>query len=262
MKKLISFLVIILFLTYSPKTLGQIDVDLTDIKTNKTIPFSQIFETYKIDPKLPTMFITWSGEWCKPCIELIERYNICDLSMVNIITVNVDSEVKLKEIIQKGYHTTWTKTFNFHGNLGENKKGFDNVFNVSLAPLVLFFENGKMTDALIKYDLFPYLLLDKGRVTDIKFIWNSQKDLNELAWSFYLNVNDKALLEQAKTWASRSIELNKNYHNTDTLAALLFKTGNYTEALKMAKQAIEIAKTTGTDYNTTTNLINQIIEKL
>lgn len=262
MKKLLSVLVIILFFSYSPRISAQIDVDLTDIKTNKTIAFSQIFKTYNIDQKLPTMVITWSGEWCKPCLELIERYNNCDLSMVNIITVNIDSEGKLNEIIQKGYHTKWTKTFNFHSNLGENKKGFDNVFNVSSAPLILYFENGKMTDALISYSLYPYLLLDNGRINDVKFIWNSQKDLNSLAWSFYLNENDKALLEQAKTWAIRSIELDKNYHNTDTLAALLFKTGNYTEALKMAKQAIEIAKTTNTDYNTTTNLINQIIEKL
>ena len=77
-----------------------------------------------------------------------------------------------------------------------------------------------------------------------------------------LKTDDKSKLEEAKEWVIRSIELDKNYSNTDTYAALLFKTGVYTKSLKVAKDAIEIAKENDEDYSTTTDLINAVIEKL
>jgi tetratricopeptide (TPR) repeat protein len=96
----------------------------------------------------------------------------------------------------------------------------------------------------------------------VKFIWNSFDDLNSLAWKYYRTENSMEKLEEAKKWVVRSIELNKNYNNIDTYAALLFKTGKYTEALKKAKEAIEMAKENDENYDSTTELINEIIEKL
>ncbi|WP_100611106.1 tetratricopeptide repeat protein [Confluentibacter lentus] len=261
MKRLVSLIAINLFLIYSQSVSGQIDADLTDLKTGKNTGFRYIDNIDGINKNAPTLLITWSGEFCLPCVELINRYNSCDLSMLNIITVNVDYEKDLDKVLAKGYHLKWNKSFNFHGNIGK-KGGFDSVFNINNAPMLIFLDNKLILEIGFSPAAFPYLLVQNGFINDIKFIWNSPKDLNELAWSYYKNENDKDLLEKAKTWAIRSIELDKNYNNTDTLAALLYKTGNYTEALKMAKQAIEIAKINNTDYNTTTNLINQIIEKL
>ena len=260
MKKIILTL-IFLFSLHSSEIYGQIDVSLIEIKTGKTIGFSRIFDTYNTNNKVPTLVITWSGEFCLPCIELINRYNNCDLSMLNIITVNIDYEKDIDKVLAKGYHLKWSKSFNFHGNIGK-KGGFDSIFNINTAPMLIYLMDEKIIDIGFSLEAFPYLLVEKGAINDVKFIWNSHQDLNELAWSYYKNESNKELLEKAKTWAIRSIELDKNYHNTDTLAALLFKTGNYTEALKMAKQAIEIAKANKIDFNSTTNLINQIIEKL
>ncbi|CAM1339271.1 tetratricopeptide repeat protein [Tenacibaculum aestuarii] len=250
------------FLLLTNFSFSQIAVDITDIKSNKTISFSKIFSEYNIKKELPTLVITWSGKWCDPCVKLINRYNQCDLSMVNIITVNVDRENSLNDVLKQGIHLKWKNSLNFHANLGKGKKGFDNVFNTSLAPLILYLDNGKISDALINYNIFPYRLIETGRVKDVQFIWNSSDDLNSLAWSYYKNNNSPEKLEEAIKWIIRSIELNKNYYNLDTYAALLFKTGKHTEALKKAKEAIEKAKEDNKNYNSTTELINKIIEKL
>jgi tetratricopeptide (TPR) repeat protein len=260
MKKQLIFLA--LFLTLTNIAFSQIDVNITDLKNNKTVSFNEIYSEYNIDKELPTLVITWSGEWCFPCIRLINRYNECDLSMVNIITINVDDENSLEDVLEKGYHLKWDKSFNFHANIGEDKKGFDYIFNLSSAPLVLYLVNGKINDALISYEIYPYVLFEVDSIDDVKFIWNSFDDLNSLAWKYYRTENSMEKLEEAKKWVVRSIELNKNYNNIDTYAALLFKTGKYTEALKKAKEAIEMAKENDENYDSTTELINEIIEKL
>ena len=262
MKKSRLFLLIFLCFLFSNNVLSQIEGTITEIKTNKTIPFSEIFTKYKLDKEVPTLVITWSGTWCYPCIRLINRYNNCDPSMLNLITINVDSEDDLKDVLREGHHLKWDNAINFHANLNEEKSGFNRIFNTTSAPLILIMKNGAISDALINYSIFPYVLLQAGRFKDIKFIWNSSEDLNSIAWNYYKTETDRAKLEEAKRWVIRSIDLNENYHNTDTYAALLFKTENYTEALKMAKRAIELAKKDEIDYDSTTELINQIIEKL
>ena len=121
MKKQLIFLALSLILTnitYSQ----QIDVNITDLKNNKTVSFNEIYSEYDIDKEIPTLVITWSGQWCFPCIRLINRYNECDLSMVNIITINVDNENNLQGVLEKGYHLEWDKSLNFHANIGEDKK--------------------------------------------------------------------------------------------------------------------------------------------
>ena len=69
------------------------------------------------------------------------------------------------------------------------------------------------------------------------------------------------ILLKAIIIVEHSIELEKNYNNVDTHAALLYKTGNYTKALKRAKEAIYIAKSHEIDYTSTTNLIQKLLKK-
>ena len=262
MKNKKILLLVIFTLIYSNKSFSQIDVNITEIETDETIAFSEIHEAYNLNEEVPTLVITWSGKWCYPCIELINRYNDCDLSMLNVISINIDSEENLQEVLQDGHHLNWENTLNFHANLGEDENGFDNVFNVSSAPLILYLDEGAVKDAVVTYSLYPYRLLESGRIKDVRFIWDSAKDLNSFAWSRYISEDDPGKLKEAMTWIDRSISLDQTYNNTDTYAALLFKTGEYTKALKAAKEAIELAKTEGEDYDTTTDLINEIIEKL
>ncbi|HBK72475.1 MAG TPA: hypothetical protein DDZ39_12620 [Flavobacteriaceae bacterium] len=92
--------------------------------------------------------------------------------------------------------------------------------------------------------------------------WNNYNLLNTLAWDVYENENDTEKLAKAIEWVKRSLELNKNYYNTDTYAALLYKTGNYKKALPVAEEAVKIAKKNNDDFSTTTKLIEDIYIKM
>ncbi len=95
-----------------------------------------------------------------------------------------------------------------------------------------------------------------------KLDWNDSNQLNNSAWNVYENETDSETLQNAIKWIKRSIELDKNYYNTDTYAALLYKTGQYKQALTYAEQAIKIAKKEDSNYDSTTKLIEQIYLKM
>ena len=82
-------------------------------------------------------------------------------------------------------------------------------------------------------------------------------ELNNVAWTFYESIQDKDMLKKALGWAKRSIELESQYFNNDTLADLYFKLGEKKKGKKAAKTAIEIAKKNGEDYSGTTQLLEQ-----
>lgn len=255
-------IILVLLFTISTSLFCQIDVNLVHLDTNDTVAFNDIHSKFGLDQDKPTLIITWSGKWCFPCRKLIDRYMDCDLSYLNLITINVDREDDRDEVLNQGFHNNWNNSHNFHANLGGDSNGLDNVFNVSSAPLILYMLDGRIQDALTSFEIYPHKLYMTKRVNDIKFIWGSSNDLNSVAWNTYVNSDDQEVLEESINIVKRSIELNTNYSNLDTLAALLFKTGKYTEALKKAKEAIEKAKEDDEDYSTTSDLINKIIEKL
>lgn len=84
---------------------------------------------------------------------------------------------------------------------------------------------------------------------------NNFLELNEAAWGFYENVEDKALLQKALGWGLKSVELQNEYFNNDTVAALYYKLGNKKQATKYAKKAIAMAKKNGEDASETEALL-------
>jgi tetratricopeptide (TPR) repeat protein len=242
-------------------------MELIDLETKDTIHYDDIAKTYNLDSNKPTLMITWSTN-CNICLNLIERYNKCDLSMLNLITINVNKNSYIETlggVIAIGEQLkSWNHSLNFSGNIEKGKKGFDNIFNANVVPLLIAIKDEKIKGALISYYLYPYKLLGSifNETEMIKFIWNDSDDLNSLVWNIYLKDTDNNRLEKAEELILRSIELDKNYHNTDTYATLLYKANKYTEALKKAKEAIEIAKTNKIDYSNTNELIQKIIDKL
>lgn len=84
------------------------------------------------------------------------------------------------------------------------------------------------------------------------------EELNEIAWTFYESVDNPKYLQQAIVWAEQSINLDRNYYNLDTLAALHFKLGNKKAAKKAAKEAIEIAELMGEEALMTKELLEEI----
>ena len=87
---------------------------------------------------------------------------------------------------------------------------------------------------------------------------DNYNQLNNVAWSFYENIEDEAMLQKALGWAKKSVELTDAYFNNDTLAALYYKLGQYAKAEKTAKHAIELAKLRKQDYGGTEDLLQKI----
>lgn len=91
-----------------------------------------------------------------------------------------------------------------------------------------------------------------------KYFGANPNILNEIAWNFYENIDDKNLLAKAETWAKKSIEIKDGYANHDTYAAVLCKLGKYTDAKQAAEDAIILAKKEGQDFTGTIALLDKI----
>ena len=83
-------------------------------------------------------------------------------------------------------------------------------------------------------------------------------ELNDVAWTFYQVIDDKKLLKHASKWAKRSVKLDPQYYNNDTLAGIYQKMGKKKKAIKAAEMAIAIAKHTGEDYSNTAALLEEL----
>ena len=134
-----------------------------------------------------------------------------------------------------------------------------------------FDKNGKTLDkgtlkagkgTINEYDANNKLISTIEFVNGEEIDWNDAFELNNMAWDIYENETDAAMLQKGIKMVKRSIELDKDYFNTDTYAALLFKTGNLKQALILAKEAIRIAKKNDDTYSSTTELIEQIQKKM
>ena len=68
------------------------------------------------------------------------------------------------------------------------------------------------------------------------------EQLNELAWKFYLFVDNKNQLEIASTWAQQAVDQQPEPSMIDTYASLQFKLGNKKKAVELEKRALELAQ--------------------
>jgi thioredoxin-related protein len=82
--------------------------------------------------------------------------------------------------------------------------------------------------------------------------------LNNAAWTFYEQVDDKERLEKAVKWSLASIKSDDNFMYNDTAAALFFKLKNKDKAKEHAEKAIKLAKVHGEDASETESLLKKI----
>ncbi|MBX2816375.1 MAG: thioredoxin family protein [Saprospiraceae bacterium] len=108
----------------------------------------------------------------------------------------------------------------------------------------------------IKGDQTQYASTARAHIK--KYPDQSWNDLNSMAWGFYEGIDSKKDLKAAVKWAKKSIALNANHFNTDTLAALYYKLGKKKPALKWATRAVELAQSVGQDPAETQGLIKKI----
>ncbi len=94
---------------------------------------------------------------------------------------------------------------------------------------------------------------------------NNANALNNMAWSFYEDVTDLEQLRYAANMSKRACEINYEFANLDTYAAVLYKGENYLEAEKQVLAAIEKAKAdkmNEDEYKETSELYKKIKAKL
>lgn len=91
-----------------------------------------------------------------------------------------------------------------------------------------------------------------------KYSTENWDELNEVAWLFYETVDNPSQLKHAVKWAKKSIKMDPNYYNHDTLALLYYKLGKKKKAIKTAKRAIQLARQSGEDYSSTENWLKEI----
>ncbi len=83
-------------------------------------------------------------------------------------------------------------------------------------------------------------------------------ELNNAAWKFVEEVEDKKLLKKALEWAVQSVELEPSYYNYDTLAWLYYRLGKRKKARKAVTLAFQMAEVEGEDPAPTQDLLDLI----
>lgn len=102
------------------------------------------------------------------------------------------------------------------------------------------------------YAKVSYKFLNKKNVTDPTL-------LNDVARKFHQYINNKKYLKSALGWAKKSIKIENEYYNNETYAALLYKLGKTSKAIKAAQDAIYIARMRGNiDYQPTLHMLDRM----
>lgn len=266
MKRLsILFAITIIFSTWAE---AQINTFLRKVDNNEVVNLAEL-TTFSSEKTLGTFVVTWSGEWCFPCMDVLESLgNAAKSGKAKVISINVDSAEDWPDVKAANYHNErWSNVTNLYLDR-ELNSSFDSFFSVSTAPLTLFFNPaGNLVTMYTSYELRSWMFVD---YFGEEFIWQDSAGLNSFAWDYYTTNIDKGPInptsdqEMAKAikYIEQSIKLDSNYNNLDTHAALLYLSGQYTDALKKAKEAIDVAKQNDQSYTSTSELIEKIIEKM
>ena len=78
-----------------------------------------------------------------------------------------------------------------------------------------------------------------------KFGSKNDKALNEIAWNYYIHIDDAKALEKAKKWAYSAVNMKNTVENNTTYAYLNYKLKQYKEADLACDYALLKAKEEG-----------------
>jgi thiol-disulfide isomerase/thioredoxin len=94
-----------------------------------------------------------------------------------------------------------------------------------------------------------------------KYYWNDANALNNVAWTAFENVEDKAVLPSAMRWAQRAVELSEKHHIIDTYAHLLAANGQKEAALEQEMRAFELAQEEGASTASYQEFIDELSQE-
>jgi thioredoxin 1 len=227
------------------------------------------------EPKLLTnndrlIVLDFYATWCGPCKrmdpiikELETKYSEkVDFYKIDVDKNEIDDALGISAMPTYLFIKNSTNLEQIEGAMSKEKMEMLIVKHMNTSSETLTYDDSSDTNSDFYNADENHGNSDEFSDSNIDLIWNSSSRLNSLAWHTYKSHEDiKSLLKAIKI-IERSIELESNYYNIDTHAALLYKTGNYNAALKKAKEAIDAAKKEGVSYDSTSDLIGLIIEEL
>lgn len=85
--------------------------------------------------------------------------------------------------------------------------------------------------------------------------------LHAKAWDLMRASTKKDDLKLAKEWVERSVQINNQYYNNETLAYILIKLGETIEAKKVAQEAVNIGKSNGDDISRAQSLLEKLDDR-
>lgn len=204
-------------------------------------------------------YATWCGP-CKRMDPIMKELDAKYKDRVDFYKVDVD-----KSQVDDALGIAAMPTYLFIKNSSNLEQIEGAMSKVEMEGLIKKHMNNEVKETVIESDETDdsdSFDVDDYSQANLDKAWDSSSKLNSLAWNAYKNHNDVKILLKAIKAVERSIELEKNYYNVDTHAALLYKTGNYSKALKRAKEAIDIAKKEDITYTSTSELIEKIIDAM
>jgi thiol-disulfide isomerase/thioredoxin len=105
------------------------------------------------------------------------------------------------------------------------------------------------TDLIMYQKTGNWKLYEKNIVAGTeKYYLNNASVLNNIAWTIFENIEAKAILKKAVSWAEKSIELSESHYTYDTLANLQYKLNLKKEAIESLTMAIQLSKDEGLDF--------------
>ncbi|MBL7813509.1 MAG: thioredoxin family protein [Saprospiraceae bacterium] len=188
-------------------------------------------------------------------------------------TEGVDS--KLFEYLvknQKDFEKKFTKdeiSLKIQGTASEFLFNEKDVPSLSAADSVirLVYPADKLDRMILGYRMSHYRMKGdrdnyaQAAVNFFKKYSDSEEELSETAITFYEQIDDPKMLEKAVKWAKKSVKLEKRFMNQIVVAQLYQKLGKTAKAKKEAQKAIDLAKTTGENYDEATDLLKELEEK-
>ncbi len=201
-------------------------------RQTENVEFLSEFVGGKFDSKINTFFLNNKDVFSDQLGEQFVDQATMQLAISELRT-------KGKDLSESDFHSIINKYFD------EGKSAAKT--NITL----MYFNNNGQTDkaiSLIKTDGYEFA---KG----------NPMALNQHAWYFYENSNNKKDLKTALSWVEEGIKVQTNYAILDTKTALLFKLGKTKKAMKSANEAIAFAKANGENYDDTVSLINQWVKQ-
>lgn len=166
----------------------------------------------------------------------------------NVIN-DFEKQIKITSVIQK--------------SMDETNHTINNEFLTSELSKILGDKEGKQISGKIRLDYYfrtqnyeEYQKAAADYYQDPSIF--DATELNDIAWNFYLYINDKVALQQAVEWCLESVKKQEDSFNTDTLARVYFKLGDMKNAKIWAEKSIAVAKSKNAEYTSTEELLNKI----